>query len=247
MIEQDTVATRVQVDGRPFWAWEDGTLLPVISGGADDGEPDPKPDPAPEPDPEPDPDPKPDPTGTDDPVVLRKELERARKDAAKYRTQARDAQTKQTNTDTQMAAIAKALGLDDGTASTDPDALQAELTKRDSEIRRLRVTNALSDTFARHGAKPKLTRAILADDGILDELDPDDTDFTATLDAAVKKAVDTHPELKAGQAPTRSSGDFNGANGGKPQLTREDLKTMTAAQIVEAKTEGRLDLLLGRA
>jgi len=30
------------------------------------------------------------------------------------------------------------------------------------------------------------------------------------------------------------------------QLTREDLADMTAAQIVEAKTQGRLDNILGR-
>lgn len=78
----------------------------------------------------------------------------------------------------------------------------------------------------------------------LDALDADDTDAIAK---AIDALLEAKPYLAAKSGPRFQGTGDGGAAGIKPalpQLTREDLKNMTPAQIIEAKRAGRLNNLL---
>ena len=78
----------------------------------------------------------------------------------------------------------------------------------------------------------------------LDALDADDADAIAK---AVDELLEAKPYLAAKSGPRFQGSGDGGAAGTKPvlpQLTREDLKNMTPAQINEAKRAGQLNSLL---
>lgn len=157
------------------------------------------------------------------------ELRDARSEAADYRTQLRSVQEEQDNTKKVLDGIAKALGLEgENGDDTDPNELQNALAQKDQENRRLRVLNALGDVLTKHEADPKLTRAVLREDGVLDELDPDEDDFTDKLDAAVKTTVEENPKLRIGQVP---SGAADQGARGDTDSKPKDLKSALAAKL----------------
>jgi len=161
-----------------------------------------------------------------------------------------------------LAAVMQAAGLQpDG--KPDPEKVIADLRMQheqgQAELRQLRVDNALGAATAKHGADPRLARALLLSDGVLAGLDPAAADFADKLDAAVAKVVTEVPAVKLAPAapptpppapntPPVSGGQFNGpgAPSNGAQLTRDDLKGMTPEQIVDAQKAGRLDALLKR-
>ena len=69
-----------------------------------------------------------------------------------------------------------------------------------------------------------------------------DDGSVAGVEEAVKDFLEANPEYVGG----RSSGGSadQGARGGAAALTRDDLKSMSSAEIVKAQDEGRLDHLL---
>ena len=116
---------------------------------------------------------------------------------------------------TQLDAIAKALGLKDD-AKVDPDALAAELAstrkaKRDADLR-----VAIYDAAGRLGANPGALLDSLSFIKSLDDVDPSDA---GKLEAAVRAALDTNPGLVA---PTRPRPDPTqgprGTDTGKPDI-----------------------------
>lgn len=99
------------------------------------------------------------------------------------------------------------------------------------------------------GVKPdrlaKFLRIVDLDDIDLD----DDGEFDeAEVKTAVSKALEDMPEFKGGTAggPGGASGSDHNGDSKPTQLSREQLKSMTPAEIVEAKKEGRLASLLGQ-
>jgi len=75
------------------------------------------------------------------------------------------------------------------------------------------------------------------DDGSVDD---------KTIDAAIADLVKHKPYLAAGAKPTGPGSPDGGARGDRPaQLRRDDLKTMTPEQIVEARSKGQLDEMQG--
>lgn len=162
-------------------------------------------------------------TGAEIPEALSaavNELRDARSEAASYRTQLRDVQEEQNSTKTKLDGIAKALGLNGDGDDADPDQLQQALTQREAENRRLRVVNALGDVLAKHNADPLLTRAVLREQGVLDELDPDDDEFADKLDTVVKTAVETNPKLVSTGQPGAAD---QGARNLDTAVTEDDL------------------------
>lgn len=179
---------------------------------------------------------------------LEAELASARKEAAGYRTGNKG----------QLAEFAKALNAmigGQGDQPADPASalkqVQDRLDKSDKELRQFKVDSALGEVYARHGVKPKLTRALLESEGVLSNADPSDGDFGKALNEAVKKLANENPELKLGggtpPAAGRSGPDLPpGGPGSPPQLTRDELGNMTSAQVAEAYAKGQLNGMLGR-
>jgi hypothetical protein len=171
-----------------------------------------------------------------------------RKEAADNRVKAATA-TK--TAETTFRELAKSLGVEiPGGDPLDPAKLSEELSKTRRENLELKVSGALGEAFTKYSAKPKLTKALLADEGGLRDLDPTAADFQRNLNAIVKKAVEDNPELKVGQAsPSRSPVGAEFPGGGQPpsqQLTKEHIAVMKPEEVLEAVKKGQFDALLGR-
>ena len=144
---------------------------------------------------------------------LQKELKQANADAGKARTNAKKAAADEARTQI-VQELGKALGLvkDDKDAPPDPAALTAQIEKATAAHRETAVELAVYRGASKHGADPDAltdSRAFLKS---IADLDPSDEEFAKKVNAAIKKAVDDNPKLKAqGQAPARNSGDFSGS------------------------------------
>lgn len=135
-----------------------------------------------------------------------------RKEAAKHRTEKK-------KTESQLAAVLKALGVGD---EVDPDKLKTQLAEKDKRIRTLALEKAFGKVAEKLGADPDLTLAVLHRKGVLDTLDADDAKFTTALEAEVKAALEANPKLKATE--TKKAGDSGTSGTGEGgKVTMNDL------------------------
>lgn len=169
--------------------------------------------------------------GDEDPAAtiarLQKELKSANADAAKARTTAKKTAADEARSEI-VKELGKALGLikddDKEAAPPDPAALTAKIEQATAAHRETAIELAVYRGASKHGADPDAltdSRAFLSS---IKDLDPQDEGFAKAVNAAIKKAVDENPKLKAaGQAPDRTSSDFNGGAGGssEPQTIDE--------------------------
>jgi len=199
----------------------------------------------------------------------------ASRQAAKYRTRAKEAEAERDRLAAEYAEakkaaeerdelkkrfedLAKVLN-PDAAPDTPPDPeelakqLEEERKARESEtagyqrqIRELTVQNALPGAFKDAEADPALTLAVLKAEGTLAKLDPTSDTFADDVNAAVAAAVEANPRLKVTrEGPRRSGTEPIGPTGGSEQLTLEQYKRLTPEEAVKAQKEGRLRKLLG--
>ena len=189
------------------------------------------------------------------------EIRKAREEAAKYRTRAKD-------TAEEVAAKAKAereeliqnlgrqLGLVED-ETNDPDKLltaaqeqaQAAAKERDELANQLAnyrrkdaVGNALSKVDGT--VDTALLQAVLASDNAYQQLDINADDFQDQVSNIITNTIESHPSLV--QATHKASGvdTSNTRSGAAKPLTREDLAGMTADEINAAVKDGRLSHLM---
>jgi hypothetical protein len=189
------------------------------------------------------------------------EIRKAREEAAKYRTRAKD-------TAEEVAAKAKAereeliqtlgrqLGLVED-ETNDPEKLltaaqeqaQAAAKERDTLAQQLAdyrrkdaVNGALSKVDGTVDAA--LLNAVLASDNAYQQLDINADDFTDQVSTIITNVIESHPSLV--QATHKASGvdTSNTRSGAAKPLTREDLAGMTADEINAAVKDGRLSHLM---
>jgi hypothetical protein len=161
---------------------------------------------------------------------LQKELKAANSESAKARTGAKKAAADEARTEI-VQELGKALGLikddDKHAAPPDPAALTARIEQATAAHRETAVELAVYRGAGKHGADPDAltdSRAFLSS---IKGLDPTDPGFNKAVSAAIKKAVEDNPKLKtAGQAPARTSGDFNG--GASESTGPKDIETIRA-------------------
>lgn len=198
-------------------------------------------------------------------------VKKARKQAANYRTRAREALAAKEAAEqaakeaAEQAAQMKKV-LDGLQAVLNPDApkdepldpkslaeqlaasqaaLEQERAENAAKLRALQVQAALPKALAKHNADPDLTEAVLARSGVLESLDPSAKNFTASLDAAVKAAVEGNPKLLITPPATRTGVEPTGSAGAAAsQLSREQLAKMRPEEIAEALKAGRLQAVL---
>lgn len=143
------------------------------------------------------------------PEPVQKLITDARADAGKARVTAKE----QAAADARQALL-KELGL--VTADEDPvKALESERQQsagKDTMITDLRRDNALLQALHATAAKP-IARAAILGERILETLDQTADDYTAQVEAKVTEYLTKYPELKGGQAPTRSGVDLPGGPG----------------------------------
>ncbi|HTF07821.1 MAG TPA: hypothetical protein VK659_06560 [Asanoa sp.] len=207
--------------------------------------------------------------GDKPPSLEAKELARARKDAATYREKLRETEAaatalktaqeqQQAETTSLKDMLAKLSAVLNPDANTPPDPAklaeqltetqaQAELAlaATDEQIRALTIRAALPTVAAKAKAHPDGLMKVLTADGVLGKLDPTSDTFAADLESAAVAAVEANPYLKVAPVAARSGAEIPGRTGGSDQLTREQLKGMTPAQINKARESGQLNKLLG--
>lgn len=149
-----------------------------------------------------------------------------------------------------LNSVLTALGLNkDGDLTAEQ--LKEKFEAAGEENKGLKVENAV----IKHAAKAGVDADELTDSksfmGKVADLDPEDKDFAKDVQALITAEVKRRPSLKAGSgagtggSKGSSSKETTGDNG-KGQLTKADLAKMSAAQIVKAQNEGRLDVLMGK-
>ena len=182
------------------------------------------------------------------PDWAQKLLGKTRTEAATNRTKASTANDALTAT---RDAIAKALGLtpeDDPVAAAKTAAEEREAAK--AVAKNLAVENAVLRMAHKHGANPESLTDSRSFMRQLEAIDPGADDFATQLDTAIKAAVEANPSLKAQGgpvvAPARSGGPVGGGAAIPGQVTEDELKTMSPAQIEQAQKDGRLAAILGR-
>lgn len=189
------------------------------------------------------------------------EIRKAREEAAKYRTRAKD-------TAEEVAAKAKAereeliqnlgrqLGLVED-ETNDPDKLltaaqeqaQAAAKERDelaNQLANYRRKDAVSQALSKVDGTvdTALLNAVLASDNAYQQLDINADDFTDQVSTIITNTIESHPSLV--QATHKASGvdTSNTRSGAAKPLTREDLAGMTADEINAAVKDGRLSHLM---
>ena len=189
------------------------------------------------------------------------EIRKAREEAAKYRTRAKD-------TAEEVAAKAKAereeliqtlgrqLGLVED-ETNDPEKLltaaqqQAEnaAKERDTLAQQLadyRRKDAVSQALSKVDGTvdTALLQAVLASDNAYQQLDINADDFQDQVSNIITQTIESHPSLV--QATHKASGvdTSNTRSGAAKPLTREDLAGMTASEINEAVKNGQLSHLM---
>ena len=189
------------------------------------------------------------------------EIRKAREEAAKYRTRAKD-------TAEEVAAKAKAereeliqtlgrqLGLVED-ETNDPDKLltaaqeqaQAAAKERDelaNQLANYRRKDAVSQALSKVDGTvdTALLQAVLASDNAYQQLDINADDFQDQVSNIITNTIESHPSLV--QATHKASGvdTSNTRSGAAKPLTREDLAGMTAEEINAAVKDGRLSHLM---
>jgi len=164
-----------------------------------------------------------------------------RDEAAKSRIALRDFQTK---TETERKAIAKALGIDDGSA--DPVKLQEALALKDAEVRQLRIEGKVRSLAGKNSADAEALLDSRSFVKALSEIDPSAADSDTAIGAAIAAALAANAKLKIVQAATKGGLEISGSGGGGPTLfSRAQLRdhafyTANEKAITEAMRDGRI-------
>jgi hypothetical protein len=158
-----------------------------------------------------------------------------------------------------LKKVAAAFGLDTGEEKPPtPEELTAKLAEEQSRTkefedaaRQTQVELAVYKSAGKHGGDPD---SLLDSRGFaqaIAKLDPASPEFAASVEKAVKEAVEANPKLAAKAvepakpAVPAGGAPMDGAPGSKKQLGAEDVKRMTPEQISKAVQEGRLTSYLG--
>lgn len=148
---------------------------------------------------------------------LQKDLKTANGEAAKARTTAKKSAADEARTEI-VQELGKALGLikDDDKTPPDPAVLKQQIEQATAAHRSTALELAVYRGAAKAGVDPDSitdSRAFMAS---IKDLDPSDEGFAKAVTAAMKKAAEDNPKLKAAsQAPARTSSDRSGSAGGR--------------------------------
>lgn len=182
----------------------------------------------------------------DDPSTAKAEIERLRRENGAARTTAKQQAADEARADLAQT-IGKALGLVQNDEPVDPAELTKQVSTSQADAKAARVELAVFKNAATAGADPL---ALLDSASFLAKaasLDPTDV---AGLTAAMQEAVTANPRLGAAPAtrtpaPNPAQGSSASGPSGTPQLSKEQLATMSPADIDKAFREGRLADVLG--
>jgi hypothetical protein len=198
--------------------------------------------------------------GDFDPARFEKLVENLRTEVADEKKKRGEAETKAQQEQADfMKKLAGLFGVDTGEEKPPtPEELAKQLDEARGETkasrdqaRQTQVELAVYKSAGKHGGDPD---ALLDSRGFaqaIAKLDPSAPDFAASVEKAVKEAVEANPKLAVQRAaepkPAVPAGGapMDGAPGQKKQLGKADVDRMTPEQITKAVAEGRLNAYLG--
>lgn len=179
--------------------------------------------------------------GTDEINRLNAALQKVRAEAAENRVKKNAAIAERDELQNHFARLAT-------TEGEPPAAILERMTaERDTttaELNTLRTELAVRAAADKAGADYTILGPYLNGTGELAKLDPTASDYTAQVAKLVADTVKTLPQLKRAQAAP-ASGPQEGTRESDQKITRDQLSTMTAAEINRAVKAGKLKHLTG--
>ena len=172
-------------------------------------------------------------TGDDGKTFDATYVKQLRDEAAKHRNEKNQTTEERDKLKTTIDQLRKALDPDSDDGEDPAKVAERATQERDQKVQELREKTV---ELAVHR---KASKAGADADALLDsraflraaaDLDPAGKDFDGELDSAIKSAVENNSKLRAGQAPSRSGGEFTGGTGGKPTFTSDQVKAMSAEE-----------------
>ncbi|MFE7029456.1 hypothetical protein ACFU9Y_04035 [Streptomyces sp. NPDC057621] len=165
------------------------------------------------------------------------------------RTQVDEEKTKRTALETQfsefMGKFGSLFGKGDEKQLT-PEQIAQKAQESDQQARAATVKLAVFQTASKHGADAEALLDSASFERAINKLDPAADTFAANVEAAIKKAVESNPRLKAQsqqQAPAKGGFDMNNGSAGKRQLTAAEVEKLAKTN-PEALEKAREDGLL---
>ena len=128
---------------------------------------------------------------------LDKRIQRANKEAAKFRVEKNEVETKYKDL---IDNLGKALGFVEENTN-DADALADKVEKLQAENKNLKLMQAFNNVVKTEGADEELTWSYLMAKGGLTDLDVDDPELNAKLSEMITAAIENKPVLKSDASP----------------------------------------------
>ncbi|MET9848878.1 hypothetical protein [Streptomyces ossamyceticus] len=165
------------------------------------------------------------------------------------RTQVDEEKTKRTALETQFSEFMGKFGQLFGNGQEKqltPEQIAQKAQESDQQAREATVKLAVFQTAGKHGADPEALLDSASFARSIAKLDPSADTFAASVDSAIKKAVEGNSRLKAQTAPSvpgKGGFDMNNGSTGKRQLTAAEVDHLSKnnpAALVKAREEGLL-------
>ena len=168
-----------------------------------------------------------------------KHIKKLNEESAKHRNAAKTAKEAQ---DELKQQVLQAFG--DEQAESPEDALKAaqeQAAQAHAELQRYKENDKLNALVKKANGNPDIVIPFLRGSGNLPDFSADDYD--SQVEQIIADTLENQPGLRAQVAP-KSSGQPSTPTGGEARLNREDLRKMSAEEILAARRAGKLDHLI---
>ena len=168
-----------------------------------------------------------------------KHIKKLNEESAKHRNAAKTAKEAQNELKQQ---VLQAFG--DEQAESPEDALKAaqeQAAQAHAELQRYKENDKLNALVKKANGNPDIVIPFLRGSGNLPDFGADDYD--SQVEQIIADTLENQPGLRAQVAP-KSSGQPSTPTGGEARLTRADLRSMSAEEILAARRAGKLDHLI---
>lgn len=170
-------------------------------------------------------------------------VEKLRKESASYRERAKEKEGELNSFLEKLKGLTGS-GEEEQTPEQLIQAANERAEQAARELQTLKTERAIQDAAGKHNADTTVLLPLLRGLGAFDALDSTADDYASQVESLVAETVEKFPQVKtsrvpasSGNAPTPTPHEHSG------QIRREDLKSMTSHQIIEAKRSGKLDHL----
>jgi len=168
-----------------------------------------------------------------------KHIKKLNEESAKHRNAAKTAKEAQ---DELKQQVLQAFGAEQAESPEDAlKAAQEQAAQAHAELQRYKENDKLNALVKKANGNPDIVIPFLRGSGNLPDFGADDYD--SQVEQIIADTLENQPGLRAQVAP-KSSGQPSTPTGGEARLTRADLRSMSAEEILAARRAGKLDHLI---